>query len=160
VLFFITVINLILGLIAIKISAGFYKSQLPIIWSNIVIAYLFSFMKYSIVLALGFLFASFSTSFFTPVFSTIAIFLAGNSIQGIYDYLMKESDKMASYLKSIVSFFYYILPNLSAFDMTSYAAYSLKININSILFSIGYFILYISVVMCIAVLIFNKRDLK
>jgi ABC-type transport system involved in multi-copper enzyme maturation permease subunit len=160
ILLIITLINLGLGAIAIKISAGFYKSQLPIIWSNIVIAYLFSFMKYSIVLALGFLFASFSTSFFTPVFSTIAIFLAGNSIQGIYDYLMKESDKMASYLKSIVSFFYYILPNLSAFDMTSYAAYSLKINSNSILFSIGYFILYISVVMCIAVLIFNKRDLK
>lgn len=160
ILLIITLINLGLGAIAIKISAGFYKSQLPIIWSNIVIAYLFSFLKYSIVLALGFLFASFSTSFFTPVFSTIAIFLAGNSIQGIYDYLMKESDKMVSYLKSIVSFFYYILPNLSAFDMTSYAAYSLKININSILFSIGYFILYVSVVMCIAVLIFNKRDLK
>ncbi|UOD34285.1 ABC transporter permease [Deferribacteraceae bacterium V6Fe1] len=160
ILLIITLINLGLGAIAIKISAGFYKSQLPIMWSNIIVAYLFSFLKYSIVLAFGFLFASFSTSFFTPVFSTIAIFLAGNSIQGIYDYILKESDKTSQFLKGVVSVFYYILPNLSAFDMTSYAAYSIKINSNSILFSIGYFFLYVSVVMCITVLIFNKRDLK
>jgi len=160
ILLIITLINLGLGMVVIKISAGFYKSELPIMWQNIIIAYLFSFLKYSIVLAFGFLFASFSTSFFTPVFSTIAIFLVGNSIQGVYDYIIKESEKIADYVKSAVSVVYYILPNLSAFDMTSYAAYSLQLDGKSLLFSIGYFIFYTSIVMCIAVLIFNKRDLK
>lgn len=160
VLFFITVINLILGLIAIKISAGFYKSELPILWSNIALAYFFSLLKYCIVLGFGFLFASFSTSFFTPVFSTIAIFLAGNSIQGIYEYVLKESENSSAFLKWVVSIFYYILPNLSAFDMTSYAAYSIDMNIKSVMFSIIYFVFYLSIVMTFAVLIFNRRDLK
>lgn len=160
ILLIITLINMGLGLIVIKISAAFYKSELPIMWQNIIIAYLFSFLKYAIVLAFGFLFASFSTSFFTPVFSTIAIFVAGNSIQGIYDYITKESEKVASYVKSVVSVVYYILPNLSAFDMISYAAYSLHIVYKSIIFSVGYFIIYTSIVICLTVLIFNKRDLK
>jgi len=160
VLLIITLINLLLGLIAIKVSAGFYKSELPILWSNIAFAYIFSFLKYAIILAFGFLFASFSTSFFTPVFSTIAIFFAGNSIQGIYEYIINSADKVSGFLKGLVGIFYYILPNLSAFDFTSYAAYSLGINLTSLYFSLFYFIIYTSIVLSIAILIFNRRDLK
>jgi len=159
ILLFITLINFVLGVVAIKISASFYKSDLPILWFNIFGAYMFSFLKYALLLASGFLFASFSTSFFTPVFSTIAIFLAGNSIQGIYDYILKSKENISNFVKLIVKVVYYILPNFSAFDLTAYAAYSLKISTQSILFSIGYFFIYLMVVMSLAVMIFNNRDL-
>lgn len=159
IMLFITTINFILGLISIKISAGFYKSELPVIWMNIFYAYYFSFLKYVILLGVGFLITSFSTSFFTPVFSTIVIFIAGNSIQGVYDYVLKAGDKMTPFAKFVIKIIYFILPNFSAFDFTAFAAYALKISTSSVTTSLLYFALYLSILMSAAVLIFNKRDL-
>ncbi|MGA1846085.1 ABC transporter permease [Deferribacter abyssi] len=158
-LLLITILNFSLSVIVIKISAGFYKSQLPIIWLNIFGAFAFSFLKYCLLLAFGFLFASFSTSFFTPIFSTVAIFIAGNSIQGIFDYVMKEADKISVFVKSVVKLAYYILPNFSAFDLTSYATYALQINGKSIIFTLVYFLFYLTIVLSLTVIIFNRRDL-
>jgi len=159
ILFFITILNFLLSVIVIKISAGFYKSELPILWLNISCAFLFSFLKYTLLLAFGFFFASFSTSFFTPIFSTVAVFISGNSIQGIYDYVMKEADKISIFVKSVVKFVYYILPNFSSFDLTPYATYALPLNEKSILFTLIYFILYLVIILSLTVIIFNKRDL-
>lgn len=159
IMLFITTINFLLGAITVKISAGFYKSEFPIIWINIFYAYYFSLLKYVILLGVGFLIASFSTSFFMPVFSTIFIFIAGNSIQGVYDYILKAGDKMTPFAKLVIKVVYFILPNFSAFDFTAYAAYALKISTSNITTSLLYFALYLSILMNAAVLIFNKRDL-
>jgi len=159
ILLIITVVNFLLGIIAIKVSASFYKSELPILWQNIALSYIFSWLKYSLVLAIGFLFASFSTSFFTPIFSTIAIYLAGNSIQGIYEYVVKDTENISDFIKKVVSVIYYILPNLSSFDFTVSAAYALEIDLFSIYYTLAYFILYLTIVFTLTCVIFNKRDL-
>lgn len=159
ILLIITVVNLILGIIAIKISASFYKSDLPILWSSIALSYIFSWLKYSLILAVGFFFASFSTSFFTPIFSTIAIYLSGNSIQGIYEYVAKDGGNISAFVKKLVSIIYYILPNLSAFDFTASAVYSLKIDLQSVFYTFVYFILYFTILFGLTCVIFNKRDL-
>ncbi|AEA33700.1 ABC transporter permease [Hippea maritima] len=159
IMLMITTIDFLLGIVAIKISASFYKSSLPIVWFNIFCAYYFSLLKYILILAFGFLFASFSTSFFTPIFSTILMYLAGNSIQGVYDYILKSSSDVSSLVKTTIKFIYYILPNFSAFDFTANAAYALHISQKSLLITLVYFAIYFAIIMTLAIMIFSKRDL-
>lgn len=159
ILLMITSIDFLLGTVAIKISASFYKSSLPILWLNIFCAYYFSLLKYILLLGFGFLFATFSTSFFMPIFSTILIYIAGNSIQGVYDYILKSGTEISHFTKAVIKVVYYILPNFSSFDFIPYAAYSLRIPENSLFLSFIYFVIYSTVVLAIAGAVFNRKDI-
>jgi ABC-type transport system involved in multi-copper enzyme maturation permease subunit len=158
-MFMVSVINFILSVIDINISASMYKSQLSINYINIMVAFLFSLFKYTLLMAFAFLVDSFATSFFMPFFLTIAIFLAGNTSQGVYEYIMEGATKYSIVLKDIVTAIYYILPNFSSFDFTPQAVYNLSINLNSIFVTIVYFILYFAVVMTLTCWIFERRNL-
>ncbi len=158
ILFVITIINFAASIVVIHISASLYKSTLPILWLNIFAAFFMEFLKYTLLLGFIFLFASFSTSFFTPVFSTIAVFIAGNASQGIYDYIMKGSNELSHFSKLAAKLVYYVLPNFSSFDLISYAAYSLPIHIQSIVYTSVYFLLYLGAVLSLSIAVFNKRD--
>ncbi|MEA1995787.1 MAG: ABC transporter permease subunit [Campylobacterota bacterium] len=158
-MFMVSVINFILSVIDINISASMYKSQLSINYINIMVAFLFSLFKYTLLMAFAFLVDSFATSFFMPFFLTIAIFLAGNTSQGVYEYIMEGATKYSVIFKDIVTVIYYILPNFSSFDFTPQAVYNLSINLNSIFLTIVYFILYFAVVMTLTCWIFERRNL-
>ncbi|WP_022670404.1 ABC transporter permease [Hippea alviniae] len=156
----VLVINFVLSVISIKICASMYKSRLPLLWSNIAIAFIFSYLQYLLLMAFGFLFASFATSFFMPFFATIATFIAGNASQGIYDYIFHSASKEYSELfKGIIKVVYYVLPNFSSFDFSAYAAYALKISSTQLINSLMYFALYFTIVISVALIVFNKRDL-
>lgn len=158
VLFAITLVNGILGYFTIKFSASVYKSELPLFLDKIFIAYFMSFFKYTLILSFTFFFSSFSTSFFTPIFMTIAVYIIGNASQGIYDFVMKESEKFGSFIKNIVSVAYHIFPNLSSFDYTAYASYSLPFEKGMINGTFLYFFIYICMVLILSIIIINKRD--
>jgi len=157
---FISVINFFLSIISINICASIYKSNLPILWNNIGFCFLFTFLKYVLLLSLSFLFISLSTSFFTPFFLTITIYIAGNASQGIYEYIFTEAaQKYSVWFKILIKIIYYILPNFSSFDLTAYASYALKINYESLLFSFLYFMLYMTMSISLGCIIFSKRDM-
>ncbi len=156
----VLLINFILSVISIKIAASMYKSRLPIIWGNIVWAFVASYFEYVLLMAVGFLFSSFSTSFFMPLFATIGVFLAGNSAQGIYDYIFKsQTAHYSAFFKGIVKIIYYILPNFSVFDFTANAAYALKIHANDIITTSVYFAIYCGILLVLSNFIFSRRDL-
>lgn len=158
-MFMVSVINFILSVIDINISASMYKSQLPINYINIMVAFLFSLFKYTLLMAFAFLIDSFATSFFMPFFLTIAVFFAGNTSQGVYEYIMEGATKYSVVFKDIVTAIYYILPNFSSFDFTPQAVYNLSIDLNSVFVTIVYFILYFAVVMTLTCWIFERRNL-
>ncbi|HDD44067.1 MAG TPA: ABC transporter permease [Candidatus Desulfofervidus auxilii] len=159
-LLMISVINFFLSAIVIKICASMYKSRLPILWENISFAFLFTFFKYILLLAIGFLCISFSTSFFTPFFLTIAIYIAGNASQGIYEYVLNEAAKKYPFwFKDIIKTIYYFLPNFSAFDFTAHASYALKMSYKSLLFTSFYFLSYFLIIISLACIIFSRRDM-
>ena len=159
IMFIVTIINFTVSTFVINIAASTYKSQLPIIWSSIALAFFMAFLKYVLLMAFGFFFSAFSTSFFTPFFSTIAIYIAGNASQGIYDYIMKDVDKYSNLFKSLSKFIYIVFPNFSSFDYTAYATYALDIDLNSILISIVYFAVYFTIISTLSIIIFSKRDM-
>jgi len=158
-LFLITTVDFALGAVAIKISSSIYKSTLPILWLNIFCAYYFSLLKYILLLSFGFLYVTFSTSFFTPIFLTIFTYIGGNSIQGVYDYVIKSGSDVPHLIKAVIKVIYYIIPNFSSFDFIPYAAYSLKLSVQDLIITFVYFLIYTSIVLLVASLIFNNKDL-
>ena len=85
---------------------------------------------------------------FCPVFGTIAVFLAGSTTQQVCDYLHSSSaqhlGQTALWAGSLV---YYLLPNFSAFDLKVNAIYALPINSSGILLTLGYWVIYITVLL-------------
>lgn len=159
VMLLVVLLNGVISYFIINFSATMYKSRLPILWINIFTALGMQYLKYLLLMGFGFLFASFSTSFFVPFFATISVYLAGNASQGIYDYILTTDDgKISIILKSAVKFIYYILPNFSAFDFIASATYALKISSADIFYSFIYFCIYFSVIWILTLLIFTKKD--
>lgn len=159
IMLLVTVINYLASVVMINMAAATYKSQLSIAWSSISIAFFMTFLKYVLLMAFGFMFSSFSTSFFTPFFSTIAVYIAGNASQGIYDYLMAGSVEYSEVFRGLIKVIYMVLPNFSSFDFIAYASYSLPIDMGSVFMTIGYFVIYLLIVKSLSVIIFNHRDM-
>ncbi len=159
--FMVSILNFLLSFVAIYISSKLYKSELVLNWCNISTGFAFVVLKYLLLMAFSFLFATFSTSFFVPFFLTIAIFIVGNCSQGIYDYIITDyGQKYSALFKFIIKMIYYLMPNFSSFDFTVYAAYSLPLNNNDIVYVLIYFFLYFFIIMSLSSFVFSKRDLS
>ncbi len=150
-------ITIIVSLIAIKYGGMETKFSL----FNLMWAFLFSFMKFTLVLAFCFFFSTFSSSFFLPFFATIVIYLLGNASQGIYDaiFLTKEID-YPEYFKFMIKFLHFILPNLSSFDLTVYASYGINIELKRLVYPMIYFAVYLSLLIISSLIIFNKKNVQ
>ena len=55
---------------------------------------------------------------------------------------------------------YYLLPNFSAFDFHVYAIYGLPIPLLDLMFTLGYFVVYTTILLFLAIWIFDRRELS
>lgn len=142
-------------------ASTIYPANRPVVWGTLAICILFDSMKYILLLACAFLFSSLSTSFFLPVFGTIALFLTGNVTQQVYDYIHSSAGAALSPLvKYSATGLYYLLPNLSAFNLKVNAIYGIPLSPSGLLLTAGYFVVYISALLSVSVLIFTRRELR
>lgn len=160
---FVMLTALMLGIIslaAIWFTAMVYPPERPLLWLNILAAVFFDALKYALLIAVAFLLSTVSTSFFLPIFGTIATFLAGSATQNVYDYLHTEQGAQLSVgVKSAALAFYYILPNFSAFDLKANAIYSLPLDFGGLALTCGYGAAYIAILLTAASLLFTRREL-
>lgn len=161
---FLLLTALLLSVVAgcvVYVTASIYPPAKPLLWWNILLLFVFETFKYILLVACAFLFASVSTSFFLPIFGTIAIFMAGSVTQQIYDYVHSSAGQVVSiFVRNIVSLLYYILPNFSAFDLKANAIYSIPLSPQGIFLTIGYFVVYTAVILCVVTIAFTRRELK
>jgi hypothetical protein len=117
-------------------------------------------MKYIVLVSISFLLSSVSTSFFLPVFGTISAFLAGCATQQVYDFIHSPSGRTLSpIVRKAASFFYYVLPNFSAFDLKVNAIYGIPLSVHGLLYTGAYFASYVCITLSLAVIIFVRREL-
>ena len=161
---FILLTTLVLGAVAcfvVWLSSGIYPSERPILWSNLIICIIFSALKYIVLVAYAFLFSTVSTSFFLPVFGAISVFIAGNATQQVYDYVHSPAAKsLAPLVKQAATFFYYLLPNFSAFDLQVNAVYGIALSGEAVVLPFIYFCIYTPLLIVIAAVIFAGREMK
>lgn len=157
-------IALLLGgvsLIAIKIAAAQYKSDLPLLWGTIITAMVFDALKYLLLLSVALFFSALSTSYYFPFFVTIAIYMVGTASQEVYEYMNGSyAAKFSSFLHGIIKGLYYLLPNLQGFNLKVYAIYSLPLSLMGLCWTLLYFITYTGIVLMLSAWVFARRELS
>jgi ABC-type transport system involved in multi-copper enzyme maturation permease subunit len=151
-----------MAMITIKMASLIYPPARPLLWSAIVAAIVFDALKYIIVVAVTMLLATISTSFFLPVFGAISTYLAGTITQQVYDYLQTPSAQtsVSATVRKAALLFYYLLPNLSGFDLKVHAIYALPINVQGLILTVIYFVVYTGIILSIGTLLFARREMK
>lgn len=161
---FLLLAVLLLGLTAslvVLFASGIYPSPRPVAWHYLFLAVFFDALKYILLVAIAFLFSSISTSFFLPIFGTIAIFLVGSATQEAYDFIhAQEAIDLPAIVKGAATGLYYILPNFTAFDLKLNAIYGVNASGQGLLLTFGYFVVYTAIVLILAMAIFSRREMK
>lgn len=161
---FILLASTVLGIAAFAVvsySSAIYPSDRPVVWSTMALCILFDGLKYVMLIAVAFLLSTVSTSFFLPVFGTIATFMAGGVTQQVNEYVNSPASKTLSPLIiTLAKLIYYILPNFGAFDLKVNAIYGLPVSANGLFLTAAYFVIYIGILLSVAAVIFSRREMR
>jgi Cu-processing system permease protein len=161
---FVVLAAAVLGIAAFAVvlyACTFYPPERPVVWSNMALCILFDALKYILLIAVAFLFSTVSTSFFLPVFGTIATFLAGGVTQQVYEYVNSPAARYLSPLvKQVATGLYYILPNFGAFDLKINAIYGLPLPFNGLFLTVIYFVVYVGLLLSMAAAVFARREMR
>lgn len=161
---FVLLSSLVLGVAALAVvfyASTLYPPEKQIVWSSIILCILFDALKYILLIAVAFLFSTVSTSFFLPIFGTIATFLAGGIIQQVYEFVKSPASRSLSpLLKQLAIALYYIIPNFGAFDLKVNAIYGIPLLLNGLILTIAYFVVYVGLLLSVASAIFARREMR
>ena len=150
----------LLTVLVVHLVANNYPPDRPVSWGALVAALGFDTFKCLLLVAFAVLFSSVSTSFFLPVFGTIAIYLVGGASQQAYDYVISPAGQVLSpTVQKFAVALYYILPNLSAFDLKVHAIYALPLDFHALALTLGYGVLYMAFVLIAAAAVYSRRQL-
>jgi ABC-type transport system involved in multi-copper enzyme maturation permease subunit len=128
----------------VHLSIGFYKAVFLI------------FMELMIVTGVAIFFSTFTTTTLAAIF-TLFFYVIGHTIGTLKELGSKLANPIS---KSLLDGIYYLLPNLEKFNIKTEVVHNMPISINYMLMSTLYGILYISALLLLASLIFQKRDFK
>ncbi len=159
---FLLLTTVLLGAIGfgvIRYAAMLYPPARHIAWTNIFFSLLFNAIKYIFLVAFAFLLSTVSTSFFLPIFGTLAVYFVGSASQQVYDFL-RSAQTYSPFLKKSATALYYILPNFSAFDLSVNAIYGISLNPSGLALSAGYFVVYTSILLALSAIIFSRREIQ
>ena len=122
---------------------------------NLLNAIFLIFIELMVITSIAVLFSTFSTPFLSGIF-TLAFFIIGHLSEDI----KKLGEKSNGLVKFLTSAVYYILPNLDNFNVKGRVVYDLPVGLDFYIFSIAYGIIYTSIIILLATLIFERRDFK
>jgi ABC-type transport system involved in multi-copper enzyme maturation permease subunit len=149
------------GCAVVRYVAALYPPMRPVVWANVFLAIGFMALKYIFLVAFAFLLSTVSTSFFLPIFGTLAVFFVGSSSQQVYDFLHSSTAQAYSpFIKKAATGLYYVLPNFSAFDLSVNAIYGIGLPSSGLLLTTGYFIVYTAIILTISSIIFSRREMQ
>ena len=122
---------------------------------SVLVALYFIVLTFLIVCALALLFSSFSTPLMSAVF-TFALFVIGSLADDLRGFA-RMSQGMTGRVATAIA---YLVPNFSAFNIINQAAHGFPVPGRLILFNTIYSLLYSTMALSGAVLIFQRRNLK
>ncbi len=128
--------------------------NLPIT-ANIFKAILLEFIELMLLSAFAIFFSTFSSPIGSGIF-TFVLYFIGHFTR---DILVFGKLARSVFVEFIASQIYYVLPNLSYFATRTEAVHDLSVNSYYLSFSIAYGLFYVVIILSIAILIFEKKDL-
>jgi Cu-processing system permease protein len=114
------------------------------------------YLELALMVAVALMFSSFSTPMLSALFS-FAIYVIGSLSK---DLLMMASITQSEITKGVLKALYYLLPNLSNFGFITQASHGQVVPLTMALSATIYAIVYISILLSAAVLIFQRKNFK
>jgi ABC-type transport system involved in multi-copper enzyme maturation permease subunit len=150
---FVNLLVMILGteLALLYVHGGFVRLHLAILPA----AY-FIFLELAVLVAIALMFSSFSTPMLSAMFS-FAAYIIGNFSN---DLKLAAELTGSSVTRTVLMGLYYLLPNFSHFSFISQASYGQLPSAKMLLSATIYALVYISIIISVSVLIFQKRNFK
>jgi Cu-processing system permease protein len=149
----------ILSIFLIKLSNPGYFQRFS--WFMVLLALAFSIFPLILLSAMSFLFASFTSSSFITLVLTMIAYIIGRSSYDVKALITSpEATSIHPSLVTVklVQIAYYLFPNLSVFDIKTQAAHNLPVAPSYILWTILYGVVYTSLAVTCAALIFRRRE--
>jgi ABC-type transport system involved in multi-copper enzyme maturation permease subunit len=109
-----------------------------------------------ILTGLAILFSTFSTVILSSIFC-VGLYIIGHLLSDIKFLALKSESVMFKY---VVNALYYILPNLEVFNNREAVAHSITYSWGLVGYGLLYSVLYTSILLLIAIVIFSRRDYK
>jgi ABC-type transport system involved in multi-copper enzyme maturation permease subunit len=147
----VAVMGLGLTLALLYVRRGFEAPSLNI-WPAILLIY----VELMILTAVAILFSSFSSPALSALL-TFFVFIIGHFSADLKTFAASMGTTSAKYLFSAL---FYVLPNLSNYSYITPAAHGQAPSPQMVFASLAYAILYITVLLAAATLIFNRRNFK
>ncbi len=147
---FVEVVVMTIGLLALC-----YYQQQMIPW-ELFKAIIPIWFELQLMLAVALLFSTFSSPFLSGLF-TLGVFIIGH-LTGDFKQLASTMDNPA--IKKTADILYYIFPNLETLNFKAQVVHGLAVSPTQIFFSLAYATFYSVMLLSMALLIFNRRDIR
>jgi ABC-type transport system involved in multi-copper enzyme maturation permease subunit len=135
----------------IKLEAG-----APAVDPGLIRAIVLIFMELLLVTAIALFFSTFSSPFLSAAL-TFGLWVIGHFNADLRNFEAVVRSKSAAYLARGL---YYVLPNFAAFDIKTQVVYALPVPAQYIATTALYGLVYVSLLLTAAVMIFSRRDFK
>ncbi len=135
----------------------FHRFSLPLIFQ----AVFFTMLMLILLCAVSFLFSSFTSTSFITLVLTVIVYIIGQSltdVKALVEAPQIVGIKVSPVTVKVVQAAYYIFPNLSFFDIKSQAAHGISLPLASSMWIILYGVIYASLCITAAALIFRKKE--
>ena len=130
-----------------------HKFQTPDAW--ILVALYFIILQFLIICSLALLFSSFSSPLLSAIFA-FSLFVIGTFSEDLRNFAAMATG-LTKWLATGVA---YLVPNFSALNVITSVAHAQPVSGQLIFYNTVYALLYAGMALCVAILIFQRRNLK
>ncbi|MBF0495762.1 MAG: ABC transporter permease subunit [Deltaproteobacteria bacterium] len=140
------------------LAVGFFAKNFS--WLTFFLAWGMSVVSLMTLTAVGFLFCTLTSHVFVAMVITSMVYLIGQSLPHIQELVLARQQvlKVSDTMKMIIQILYYIMPNFSLFDFKLQAAHGLPVDPGHILWAVLYGLVYTTVCLWLADLVFKKKE--
>jgi len=149
-------VNSAMMLLAIELALmyvnhGFTPLQWPVL-----LAGLFIYLELALLVAIALMFSSFSTPMLAALF-TFALYVIGHFSA---DLKLAAGLSQSPVVRAVLNLAYYLIPNLKNFNFITQASHGEVVDTARAIWAVLYAVVYISILLSAAVMIFQRRNFK
>lgn len=116
----------------------------------------FEYLEFLVIIGIALLFSSFTTPIMTVLF-TFLLFAVGRFSSDVKLFAEQVKDPIVGLVTEII---YRIIPNLEKFNVRSEAVYGGNLSSELIVYTTVYALIYITVLLVLSIIIFERREFK
>lgn len=149
-------VNSLVMLVAIELALMYVNHGFSALQGPVLVAGLFIYVELALLVAIALMFSSFSTPMLAALF-TFALYVIGHFSA---DLKLAAEFSQSAFVRALLHTLYYLIPNLKNFNFISQASRGSAVAMASGVWAMIYAVIYVSILLSGAVLIFQRRNFK